>query len=113
MLFPVGLLQSGEMGQQECCKEKWDGTKGTCIIQKAKKAEGVCLAHLTCTSLKQTSKVLSILVSWWAAMKGGRQSDISLSLALSRCQQNALAAAECCALGFSAAQSVGLTAAVG
>lgn len=87
------------MGQQPSDWNKWNGTKGTWVVEKAKKARGVHLAHLTCTSLKQRSKALSVLVSWWAAVKGGRQSAISLCLALSRCQHNALAAAECCAPG--------------
>lgn len=82
------------------------------VVEKAAKAQGVCLTHLTCVSQAEEQSAVPA-GSWWAAMKGGTQSDISLSLALSRCQQKALAAAECCALGISAAQSVGLTATVG
>lgn len=79
MLFPDSLLESVMWGSSNLTGKKLDGTKGTWVVEKAKKAKGVHLARLTCTSLKQRSKVLSTLVSWWAVMKGGRQSDISLS----------------------------------
>lgn len=37
------------------------GRKGMWVVEKAAKAQGVCLTHLTCVSLKQRSKVLSLL----------------------------------------------------